>query len=338
MEDLRFNSRSDQPRGMPAKLPPDSAPGPYYYDIFGMHLSAPVLIPGFLPVSPQPGVASIEIRFGNVPGSISAVEYSDEAVQASSMECLFELPGRLRFYVNPKEQIFAEKAEGMETSAFWGFLLGVSLSVIGLRRGYVPLHASAVSADGTAVALAGQSGSGKSTTAAALIALGYQPHADDLCLTRMGAGDAPTIGQGPAELRLWDEAVGVLAWPESGRSAYVDNTSKAVYRLPPLSASDLTLRRIYALEFTDDTVRHGIHRLRGFDAMKILMGCLRVRPGLITPGLQQRLFENLARIVGEVEVFRFSRPLDSRRVQFWTSHLADHIGAMTPQPTTGKPA
>ena len=326
MDDLRLNSSSGHPGGLPQKLPdPDAMP--YFYDVFGMHFSAPVLIPGLPRISPLPGVTSIEIRFGSVPGSISGAEYSDAAVQASSSECLFDVPGKLRFYVNPDEQVFAERAEGMEQSAFWGFLLGVSLSVIGLRRGHVPLHASAVSGDGTAVALAGQSGSGKSTTAAALVALGYQPHADDLCLTRMGAGDAPTIGKGPPELRLWDEAVEILAWPETGRFAYVDNTSKAVYRLQPGSASDLKLRRIYGLEFTDDTDRHGIHRLRGFDAMQMLMGCLRVRPGLVTPGLQLRLFENLARISSEVEIFRFSRPLDPRRVRFWTQHLAEHIGA-----------
>ena len=328
MQDLRFNSSSYHPGELLAKLSPDSAPGPYFYDVFGMPISAPEPIPGLSPVSRQPGMTSIEIRFGSVPGSISGVEYSDAAVQASSSECLFDLPGGLRLYVNPEEQIFIENAGAMQPSAFWGMVLGVSLSVIGLRRGYVPLHASAVSVEGTAVALAWQSGYGKSTSAAGLVASGYQLHADDLCIARMSPGDAPTVGKGPPELRLWDEAVEVLEWPESGRYAYLDNISKAVYRLPPGSTSDLTLRRIYGLEFTDDTARHGIHRLRGFDAMKMLMGCLRVRPGLVTLGLQQRLFENLARIADEVEVFRFSRPVDSGRVRFWTSHLAEHIGAL----------
>ncbi|MFX9020101.1 hypothetical protein ABTN35_21005, partial [Acinetobacter baumannii] len=49
------------------------------------------------------------------------------------------------------------------------------------RRGQLPLHAACVARDGRALALAGPSGRGKSTLAAALAASGWTALTDDVC-------------------------------------------------------------------------------------------------------------------------------------------------------------
>ena len=60
-------------------------------------------------------------------------------------------------------------------------LLGLPLAAALFFRGAVVLHASAVVLDGRAVLVAGQSGSGKSTTTAAALASGAALLSDDLC-------------------------------------------------------------------------------------------------------------------------------------------------------------
>lgn len=329
--EILSGSTDDTPTLAHMALPSGLHAGSHTYRAFGMYFTSPVPVPGLSSVVPGTTESSIMIQFGNVPDAIATPEYCDATVQASSSECLFEIPGRLRFYVDEKEGVLVESIGSVEPSVFWGMLLSLAMSIIGLRRGYVPLHASAVSGSGVSVAFAGQSGSGKSTTAATLIHMGHQAHSDDLCLVQMGSGGAAMIGAGLPELRLWDEAVEVLGWSAGSRIGYVENISKAVYRLKNSSVSSLPLGRVYALEFSDDASRHGIHRLQGFDAMAMLMDCLRVRPGLITRGLRLLLFEGLAQISREVEVFRFCRPWDSQRLQYWTERLAEHIG-ISPEP------
>jgi hypothetical protein len=74
-------------------------------------------------------------------------------------------------------------------------------------RGAVPLHASAVAVDGRAIALAGLSGTGKSSLAAALAAEGAALVSDDLSvLTRVGG--QPRLVPGRPAIRLLPEPGG----------------------------------------------------------------------------------------------------------------------------------
>jgi hypothetical protein len=90
------------------------------------------------------------------------------------------------------------------------YLVGPVLSYVLRGRGVLALHASAVVVDGRAIAFVGGGGSGKSTTAAALVTRGMPLLTDDvLALTRVG----PTVLAWPGadHLRLWDDAATHLA-------------------------------------------------------------------------------------------------------------------------------
>ncbi len=90
------------------------------------------------------------------------------------------------------------------------YLVGPVLSYVLRRRGVLALHASAVVVDGRAVAFVGGGGSGKSTTAAALVARGMPLLTDDvLALTRDGTD--VMAWPGGDHLRLWDDAAARLA-------------------------------------------------------------------------------------------------------------------------------
>ncbi len=296
----------------------------YIYGAFGMHFVSPAPVPGLSPVS-QKVENSISIQFGGVPESIAQPEHRDSTSQASASECLLVIPGKLRFYVDANERVFVESLAEMDPYVFWGLVLSLTFSVVGLRRGFVPLHASAVCRSGVSVALAGQSGAGKSTTAATLLDLGHEAYSDDLCLVQWSPGGTAVIGAGLPELRLWDETAEVLGWSADQRIGSVENISKAIYRRKDSSRFTMPLTRIYALEFSGDPSQHGIHPIKGFEAMTTLMRCLRMRPGLVTNGLQYRLFESLARVSRDIEIFRFSRPSDKSRLQYWAERLAQHI-------------
>ena len=83
------------------------------------------------------------------------------------------------------------------------------MSFVLLLRGTFSFHASAVGINGKAVVLVGDSGSGKSTTAAAFAKLGYPVLSDDLVVLR---DDLETFWVQPAfpMIRLWEKSVVAL--------------------------------------------------------------------------------------------------------------------------------
>jgi len=89
------------------------------------------------------------------------------------------------------------------------YLLGPIMGFVLLLRGCVSLHASAIVIDGHAIALAGQAGAGKSTTAAAFAELGYRVLAEDV-VTLDDRGDSFLIQPAYPCIRLWPESVKAL--------------------------------------------------------------------------------------------------------------------------------
>ncbi len=80
-------------------------------------------------------------------------------------------------------------------------LVGIGLGLLLHRRGIVCLHGSVVSLNGRTFALLGDSGTGKSTAAAALVARGGRLISDDIAALRPD-GDGFSVAWGCANVRL----------------------------------------------------------------------------------------------------------------------------------------
>jgi hypothetical protein len=76
-------------------------------------------------------------------------------------------------------------------------------------RGIFVLHASAVAIGDRALALAGQPGAGKSTTAAAFALLGYPVLSEDV-VPVFEQGDILVVHAGYPHIRLWPDSVKLL--------------------------------------------------------------------------------------------------------------------------------
>jgi hypothetical protein len=89
------------------------------------------------------------------------------------------------------------------------YLLGPALGVLLQQRGLLVLHASAVAIGERVVAFVGESGWGKSTTAAALERRGHTVVADDVCALHLRGSEDPLVF--PAIPRLKLDAAPALA-------------------------------------------------------------------------------------------------------------------------------
>jgi hypothetical protein len=188
------------------------------------------------------------------------------------------------------------------------YLLGPVLGLVLRLRGITCLHGSAVADRGTAIALVGPQGAGKSTTAAAFARLGYAVLADDI---------VPVVRQ---EGSWWVEPAypQVRLWPDS-----VEALCGAPDALPPLTptwdkrALDLTttgyrfenrrlpLAAIYLLDATAGSAAPEIHATGGRAGMLSLLGNTYVSY-LLENRMRAREFEDLVSVAVDVPIRRVS--------------------------------
>ncbi len=132
----------------------------------------------------------------------------------------------------------------------------LALAVLLFQRGFFLLHASAVNIGDAVIAFAGETGAGKSTTAAAFVALGARNIADDVVAVKLD--DLPLVYPVLPQLKLLPDAVERLGL--AGKSL-VQFQAKQIYRPNQSFESDpLPLRALYLLERGDTTQ---IERLTG---------------------------------------------------------------------------
>ncbi|HEY8132323.1 MAG TPA: serine kinase [Thermoanaerobaculia bacterium] len=206
--------------------------------------------------------------------------------------------------VREGREIIIEPAPHADAGVVRQFILGSALAVALIQRGRLVLHASAVAADGGAVAFIGASGFGKSTTAAAFHANGHQVIADDVLPIQID-GDCPLVFPGLPRLKLWPDA-----------AAYTGNDQETLLELHPslpkrgrsvadgFSHDPLPLRRIYVLADGEELAADPMPPQDAVMSLVLHSGPL--------PGLQQgearAHFLKCAALAKKVQVRRLRRP------------------------------
>jgi hypothetical protein len=163
-----------------------------------------------------------------------------------------------------------------------------------------------------------------STLAALLNRLGFEFHADDLCLADC-SGRHVMVGPGVPELRLCEASAGVSGWQHVEPFARASEAAKSVYRWKDRERPSRRLARIYVLEFASGEAESGIYAISGFGALEALIDCLRLRLPLLLTGPAERYFEALTAVSRDVAMFRFARPRDLQLSRYWTEYLAAHL-------------
>ena len=189
-----------------------TAISPYRYRIYGLTVASDFELPD-LPAAgtEQPTIEIVRTRVDNpLPVSAGATGFSDRGTEQflvwQTVGC-FRIVSNTRIEVDPAPDV-PDRLVALP-------LLGTVLASLLHRRGLYVLHASAVAVDGKAVALLGDKGAGKSTTAAAMIAGGHSLLADDVVAVDFSDPEAPLILSAFGQLKLWADASASL--PQFGQ-------------------------------------------------------------------------------------------------------------------------
>lgn len=175
------------------------------YAAYGLGIESEISLPELLE-SDAP--ADVLIRKGHVARVPMRPNETDDYVRLSNDSVSFETPHG-RFLMTAARELTVDPSPGIDPSTLRLVVLGRALGALLQWQGRFVLHASAVARDGRVRIFAGESGAGKSTTAAAHMALGYELVADDLVAIDLAA-DAPRVLPAHPQMKLWPDAARAL--------------------------------------------------------------------------------------------------------------------------------
>lgn len=195
------------------------------------------------------------------------------------------------------------------------YLLGPIMGFVLRLHGVLPLHASAIAAEGNAIAMVAPRGTGKSTLAAAFAELGYPILGDDVIALRPSAA-AITASPAFPGVRLCSDVVetfygepGALPIAVGWQKHYLDLRSEG-YRF---QADPLPVGAIFVLQRTSGSKILRLEPLQGVAACRELLSNT-YGNYLLDQEMRARELRSLAPLLAQARVLRAEIPDDRARV------------------------
>jgi len=279
----------------------------YTYTAYGLVFQLPYPCP-ILPIAPVDATPDVVAVDGTVPRQLAAPVIEDSWWQAEPQRFLW-LGGMHtgRFLVEGGERITFERSSTAKDELLAFHFLAAVLAAVLRQRGLLVLHANAALTPTGAVAISGESGAGKSTTLAALLARGCAMLADDITALRLACDGHVEALPGVPQLHLTEDAAAGLGRDISSLPRYPWRRMKAAIPAhAEMAASPAPLRVLYQLQ-THSGDRLCAYRLRGVEKFAALQDCVY---GPLLPEEQPGQFPLLAAIAEQVAIVCIERPAE----------------------------
>lgn len=252
----------------------------------GWRVASALPLPDLLPWMGEDRATDITVELGRVPDRLEDATVDMPLLQVGGDgACRFAAPGVATYLIDSGgRRVVIDPVLELGAPDIRVFLLGTVFGILCYRRGLLPLHASCVRIGDGAVALAGPSGMGKSTLAAALLRRGHAVLADDVTVIDAAAPGGPRVLPAFPRLKLWRDAMTRLDFQTEGLERSRPALDK--FHLPVADgfcAQPLPLAAVFHLENGQTAERALPQRLTGPDAVA------RVGRNLYRNGLMMRL-------------------------------------------------
>jgi hypothetical protein len=260
------------------------------------------------------GRPEIVFRLGDVPAELPNGVNESLAGEALPGLFLLKISGTGNYLIRDGKEVVIDPASGSSSDALRLFLLGPVIGILLHQRGLLPLHASAIQCNDSAVVFGGATGAGKSTLAAQFFQRGYRILADDICA--VDTISEPVVLPSAPYLSLWADSLERLGVAESPLRQVRQDLRK--FQLPLSEASGgppVPLRVCYILERSNQPGEIRLERIEGLRKIEAIASQTYRRSLVDALQLTSTNFEQACRIavVTRVVVVRraFGSPGDS---------------------------
>ena len=197
-----------------------SGASPQDYTAYGLHIRSPVALPFTRRPGSRRDAPDVLIRFGETPAALPApVDSTDSGKitrEIAPGAFLLNMTGYARCLVTDGRNVVIEPLGG-EEQHFESILTKPVMIALLQQRGVATFHAGAIAAQAGAVLFLGDSRSGKSSLAGALVARGYDLLSDELTGVVLGADGRPEVLPAFPRIRLEQDVLDSLGWRAQGR-------------------------------------------------------------------------------------------------------------------------
>lgn len=291
----------------------------YYYRVSGWTLTSDRALPYLIPA--PPGAADIIVRFrpfvpeGAAPlASISGFRIFSPSLAEFSTEDGFQAR------ISAGREIWIDAPASITDAEIQTLLFGRCFGMLCQQRGWPPLHACGVWMGRGAVAVAGNSGVGKSTTARALMQRGFDLLTDDQLIYDPATGLAHACIPSNKLSRNSAEALGEALDPAQQVLRGVDKFHAPA---PQFRTEPAPLRAIFLLAPRVGLTEPALRRLSPAEAVVNLDPCIVRRDAAQALGTSALVFRWLSEIAGTVPVYGVWRPDDLGSLDRLTDRLIE---------------
>ncbi|MFC0478396.1 aldolase [Robertmurraya beringensis] len=137
----------------------------------------------------------------------NTLDDQENAFVITEDKVMFEVPNVAIFSVENGNSIYVTPLKDYDEDVVRLYLLGTGMGTILLQRKSLPLHGSALEFEGKAIAIVGDSGAGKSTTASALMKEGFNLLSDDVIALALTDDMDVMVTPAYPQQKLWIESI-----------------------------------------------------------------------------------------------------------------------------------
>jgi hypothetical protein len=296
--------------------------------VFDLCLAVPFPVGSALQ-APVDAPADVQVLRGSVPVALPQAVHTyaypgtSITVQVDGAGAVLLQTAVARFHVVQGRTVTIDAAPDLAASVLRYMTLHFCVPVLLNQRGMIALHANALATPRGAVVISGQSGGGKSTLHAALLARGMAMLSDDVAVLRRcpeGVEVLPGLRRYRMVADAWERVQ-----PPAEQVVRLGGPRNKIALVAPISAyraNPAPLAAVYVLEpYSGDEIV--VARVQGFAAFRLLQA--QAYPPLESMALPEHL-RSFGALIDRLAVYRVRRP-----AQRWTvDELADIVLAADP--------
>jgi hypothetical protein len=248
----------------------------------------------------------LRVTAAEVPRRLADAELREPLYDASLEAFLYRGGMRsARFLAACGESIVFEKNARCEEALFLHHLLHPVMVAALWQRGLFVLHASSVVSPKGAILVTGESGAGKSTTVARLMADGWPLHTDDVSALRANQDGILQVQSGARHVHLHEGAAAQLGIGTQGLARHDWHRMKMA--IPASVSIERHACAIAAIVYLFRADALSVETVRGRDKLPLL---LRSVYGPVLRQVSVMRYDLLSRALSEIEMIAIGRPAD----------------------------
>lgn len=201
------------------------------------------------------------------------------------------------------------------------FTISEALGSILLQRGLLLLHASSVQVGNVAYSFLGEPGTGKSTTASALVKHGALLLSDDLTAICFDHENRPFVVPAYPQLKIWENTVDGLAFDKTQLVPVAEGINK--FSLRPghdFPIAPVPLAKIFLLHKPTDLAAD--QKLSSIEAPVELVRHFPLSTDLLRGKVHQRHFQQSSWCAVHAEIWKKQRPNGYVALEKWASEVS----------------